>query len=155
MSYIVTCYTLFDITQTGIINRGKPSDGVDEVEWLHKKKTQCNFDTILQAISLRSLPEVIKNPELIKIKFNEFTNFGFLFEQQGDETFNCWKFEFSVQNSSVFDDGKSELGGLYSDCEGVPMLKCDTSWEKLPQFLDSSDEMRNIYFTLTENEENF
>jgi len=38
------------------------------------------------------------------------------------------------------------LGGLYSDCEGVPMIKVGTEWDKLPNFLDTSPELRNIYF---------
>ena len=61
-------------------------------------------------------------------------------------------FDFSIQHPSVFDDGITELGALYSDCEGIPMIKCETSWNKLPQFLDSSDEMRNIFFKVVEND---
>ena len=79
MSFTVSCYTLFDITQTGTVNRNKPAIDEDENIWLHKRNTQCNFDTILQAISLRSQPEILNYPKQIKIKFDEFDNFGFLF----------------------------------------------------------------------------
>lgn len=148
MSYIITCYTLFDITQTGVLNRSKPPADQDMTEWLYKRNTQCNFDTILQAISLRSQPEVLHNPKRLNIKFNEFENFGFLFEQLENETYPCWQFNFSIQHPSVFNDGLSELGYLYNDCHNIPMVRCGTEWEKLPNFMDCTPELKNIYFEL-------
>ena len=153
MSFKVSCYTLFDITQTGIVNRSRPGDNDDMEIWLHKRNTQCNFDTILQVISLRSQPEDIETPTLLKIKFNEYDYFGFLFEEEGDKEHNCWTFNFTVHHPSVFYDGISELGYLYADCDQVPMIKTNTAWNKLPSFLDSSDELRNIYFKVLENDD--
>ena len=89
MSFTISCYTLFDITQTGTVNRNRPSLDEDENVWLHKRNTQCNFDTVLQAVSLRSQPEILNYPTQKKIKFDEFDNFGFLFEQQDDEEYSC------------------------------------------------------------------
>ena len=152
MSFKICCYTLFDITQTGVVNRSKPGPEDDPEVWLHKRNTQCNFDTILQVISLRSQPEDIENPKQIKIKFDEFEDFGFLFEQNSDEEYNCWAFNFTVQHHSVFYDGVTELGYLYADCDQVPMIKTDTVWDKLPAFLDSTDELRNIYFKVIEDD---
>ena len=60
----------------------------------------------------------------------------------------CWKFTFEISHPSVFNDGITELGALYNDCDGVPMIRCNTEWEKLPTFLDGSPELRNIYFTI-------
>jgi len=150
MSFTVSCYTLFDITQTGIVNRSQPKPDDDPEAWLHKRNTQCNFDTIVQAISLRSQPENITTPIVNKIKFDEFENFGFLLEN--DEQVICWTFDFDIQHPSVFNDGVSELGSLYSDCDSVPMIKTKTAWNNLPAFLDSSDELRNIYFKVLNNE---
>lgn len=152
MSFKISCYTLFDITSTGVLNRSKPDPDLDYNDWLLKRNTQCNFDTILQAISLRSQPEIVKNPELIKIKFDDQYEFGFLFEQQDNEEYNCWTFEFEIQHLSVFDTGISELGALYDDCDSIPMIKVGTEWEKLPEFLDTSDELKNIYFKITQYE---
>jgi len=121
-------------------------------EWHHKRNTQSNFDTIQQAISLRSQPEIVRIPEKILIRFDEFTEFGFLFEQQDNETYPCWSFDFDVQHPSVFFDGVNELGGLYRDCDRVPMIKCHTEWDQLPAFLDTSDELRNIYFKVINND---
>lgn len=146
MSFTIICYSLFDITQTGVLNRHKPDMDINHDDWILKRNTQCNFDTVLQAISLRSQPEILNSPALTKIRFDEFLEFGFLFEQQENEEYNCWTFDFSIQHPSVFANGIDELGALYSDCDRTPMIKCGTEWEKLPSFLDSSPELRNIYF---------
>ena len=113
--------------------------------WIHKRNTQCNFDTILQAISLRSQPEITRYPEKTSIKFDD-DKFGFLFNQIAEEEYPCWSFDFDIMHTSVFDNGISELGLLFGDCDTVPMIKCDTEWDKLPDFLDTTDELRNIYF---------
>jgi len=77
--------------------------------------------------------------------FNSFTEFGYLFNDIETEI-NSWNFEFEIHHASVFDNGITELGGLYEDCDKIPMLKVGTEWDKLPDHLDSSDELRNIYF---------
>ena len=119
MSYTITCYTLFDITQTNVLNRHRPD--MDK-EFRYKRNTQSNFDTVQQAISLRSQPEIVRIPEKTLI------------------------------HPSVFYDGVYELGALYNDCDRVPMIKCHTEWNKLPTFLDGSDELRNIYFKVLTND---
>lgn len=154
MSCKIRCYTLFDITKTGITNRKNVSaNAVDPMQWQRARNQQCNFDTILQLISLRSQPEEITDPKLVKIRFKEFDNFGFLFENEIiEDTYNCWSFEFTISHQSVFDDGISELGCLYVDCDSVPMILIGTEWNKLPAFLDTSVELRNIYFEVISNE---
>jgi len=146
MSFTITCYTLFDITPTGVMNRNRPVVDEEIPIWLQKRNTQCNFDTVIQSISLRSQPDVTRNPEKIQIRFDEFNNFGFLYQQLENETYDCWSFDFDIQHPSVFNDGINELGALYSDCDTVPMIKTDTAWNKLPAFLDTSEELKNIYF---------
>lgn len=149
MSYTITCYTLFDITQTNVLNRHRPDM---DTEFRYKRNTQSNFDTVQQAISLRSQPEIVRIPEKTLIQFDKFTEFGFLFEQEENETYPCWSFDFNVQHPSVFYNGVNELGALYNDCDRVPMIKCHTEWDKLPTFLDGSDELRNIYFKVLKND---
>lgn len=144
----IRCYTLFDITQTGITNR---RNNIKTGQWEKDRNTQCNFDTIVQVISLRSQPENITTPEQGIIIFDETNDFGFLFEQD-EEAHAVWYFDFSINYQSAYDDGISEFGHLYSDCDGVPMIKVGTEWDKLPEFLDSSVELRNIYFEVLPNE---
>lgn len=148
MPHKICCYTLFDITHTGIPNRSKPPIDVDAEIWIHKRNTQSNFDTVLQGISLRSQPELISHPVREDIRFDEFENFGFLYQQKEEEIYPMWHFEFEVQHASVFENGIEELGSLYNDCDGIPMIKCGTEWIELPTFLDTTPELRNIYFKL-------
>lgn len=132
MSHRIRCYTLFDITKTGITNRTKPSSNIEQ--WVHDRNTQCNFDTLLQVISLRSQPEVVKDPVKTSIESSIF----------GSSINSCWMFEFEVHHSSVFDDGNTELGSLYDDCNNVPMIK--TSQYDMSTFLHTSTELKNIHF---------
>lgn len=140
MAHRIRCFTLFNITQTGVVNRSRPSES-DDSDWLYKRNTQCNFDTILQVISLRSQPEVVSKPELIEIINYDY--FGLLYQKEIDK---CWKFDFEVQHSSVFEDGVSTLGSLYNDCDKVPMILFDTQSSLIPNTLDITSELRNIYF---------
>ena len=140
----IICYTLFDITQTGVLNRAKPGEDQVLQEWILKRNQQCNFDTLMQAISLRSQPELTNRPEKMHMKL-DVSMFGFLYEND-ERTFPVWKFEFTVQHSSVFEDGLSELGALYNDCDGIPMIKCGTEIDTISNFLDTTPELKNLHF---------
>jgi len=140
----IVCWTLFDITQTGVMNRSKPNQD-DVVGWIHRRNTQCNFDTVLQVISLRSQPEITKIPARVEMKEEDFDRFGFLHQPKEQQTC-CWKFEFEIQHTSVFENGIIPLGALYTDCEGVPMIICETQTENTSAFLNVSVELKNIYF---------
>ena len=150
--YRIRCYTLFDITKTGVLNRKAPQFLTpEEVKvWEHNRNTQANYDTILQVISLRSQPEENTKAHEITVKFKESQKFGFLFDEEEDQ--KCWYFDFSILQHKVFYDGIDELGALYDDADGVPIIKTDTVWDKLPNFLDTSPELRNIYFELINDE---
>lgn len=151
MSLKIRCYTLFDVTKTGITNRRNVPVPVDEKIslWEKQRNTQCNFDTIIQVISLRSLPEDITDPYKDEITLNDTEKFGFLLESE----IPCavWTFDFSVVFGSVFNNGTEELGYLFTDCDGVPMIHVGTELNKLPTFLDISPELRNIYFEVIEH----
>lgn len=145
MSHRICCYTLFNISQTGVMNRSKPNmDNIEE--WIHKRNTQCNFDTILQVISLRSQPDVVKIPTKTLLKSTDLEKFGFLFKYNDAVEQYYWKFEFEVQHSSVFENGITELGALYNDCNGVPMIVFNGQPESLVAFLNTTEELKNIHF---------
>lgn len=140
----ITCYTLFDITKTGVLNRARPGDDItDTNDWYRKRSTQCNFDTILQVISLRAQPDIISDPERIELNLNNSKFFGNTLKE---DHVPVWKFNFEVHYQGVFEDSINELGALYTDCEGVPMIECDTQWDKAGSKLDITLEKRNIYF---------
>lgn len=125
------------------MNRSKPNQE-DIAAWVEKRNTQCNFDTLLQVISLRSQPEIVKLPIEVAITDDMREYYGFVYEF--NETTVCWKFEFEVQHASVFEDGITEFGHLYKDCEGVPMVVCKGQYENMPNFLNTTAELRNIHF---------
>jgi hypothetical protein len=147
----IRCYTLFDIKYTGVFNRKAPLEyDVEQIaEWNKTRNQQVNLDTILQIISLRGQPENISEVTNIDIDFASFKNFGFLY--QNEEPQKCSVFDFSVNHKSVFNNGSDDLGYLYEDCDEVPMLKIGSEWEKLPNFLDTSPELKNIYFEVIED----
>ena len=138
MSYRIRCNTLFDITNTGITNRSKPDPSIPNDTWLYKRNTQCNFDTILQIISLRSQPEIVRYPEKIHSSNN-------IFGSQYNSIY-YWSFDFEVHHESVFDNDMQELGAVYQDCVGVPMIISNTCLENMTGFLDISPELKNIHF---------
>jgi hypothetical protein len=143
--YRIRCHTLFDITQTGILNRSKPNE--DNVqEWILKRNTQCNFDTILQVISLRSQPDQVSVPNKVEMEDSDLNRFGFLFMKNELFPAYCWNFDFEVHHSSVFENGITPYGALYKDCEGVPMINCPTQINGVTSFLDITSELQNIYF---------
>lgn len=139
MSYRIRCYTLFDITRTGVTSRSKPADDVGT--WLAQRNSQCNFDTIIQIISLRSQPDITEYPK--KIQTNNLNYFGVEYQNKIQ---TCWVFDFDIQHPSVFDDGIDELGSLYSDCNGVPMVLCGTEDVMTTSFLDTTMQLKNIHF---------
>jgi hypothetical protein len=121
-----------------VLNRARPGGEItDNNDWYRKRNTQCNFDTILQVISLRAQPDVINDPVMNFIDLDTVDYFGYTLKEKNVPV---WSFDFEVQHSSVFNDGISDLGALYTDCEGVPMIRCD-------EMLDITSETRNIYFT--------
>ena len=138
MSHRIRCYTLFDITHTGILNRSKAPEDADQ-SWILKRNTQCNFDTILQVISLRSQPEITKYPVVKDFDPNIFGS--------SHQVKQFWTFDFEVQHASVFQKDGNELAGLYMDCEGVPMIRT-TNNDNIPPLLDTSKEMKNIHFEI-------
>lgn len=152
MKTIIRCYTLFDITYTGILNKRTPINLVPEktIEWEQNRNRQSNLDTIIQVISLRTQPEDITKPIKKEIDFSTEDKFGFLFEQEENQS--MWYFDFTIYYTGVYNDGIDELGYLYQDCDGVPMIKVGSEWEKLPSFLDTNPELRNIYFEVLTSE---
>lgn len=114
----------------------------DNTEWLNKRITQCNFDTILQVISLRSQPEIVAMPTIHALQKKTYRNFG----TNHQVVTEYWQFDFEVQHNSVFHDGNKPLALLYSDCEHVPMILIDNQIDTITPTLNTSRELKNIHF---------
>ncbi len=117
---------------------------IDLNKWMYQRNTQSNFDTIVQAVSLRSQPDLLNDPYKVTLTEKDHELFGFLYKFT-DKSY-CWKFDFEVMHEAVYDDGYHELGHLYRDCDNVPMSVCNTECTELKNFIDCSAELRNIYF---------
>ncbi len=149
MTFTVRCSTLFDITQTGVISRRNTNN--EDPSWILKRNQQCNFDTIVQAISLRSQPENITTSSKKTLFFKNKHMFGSLFDKKIVQEITYWSFDFEINYASVFNDGINDLGLLYNDCDKIPMIKCNTEWNKLPNYLDTTFNTRNIHFEVIKN----
>lgn len=149
---VIRCYTLFDIKDTGISNRKPPADLDVKLleEWNKNRNRQVNLDTILQIVSLRSQPENVTTVSSKIIDFKDFQNFGFLYKDEEPQKVSF--FNFSISHKNVFDNGLDPLGHLFDDCDEVPMIRMETDWVKLPNFLDTTPELKNIHFEVLENE---
>lgn len=121
-------------------------------KWEQSRNTQHNFDTLIQIISLRSQPEEISTPVTRKIDLKKSGYFGFAFDIE-EKKKSMWEVEFSILHSSVFNDGIDELGHLYNDCHGVPMVRVGSEWNKLPLALDTTPEFKNIHFEIIDEKE--
>lgn len=152
MASRILCQTLFDITQTGVAQRRQPSNLTEEqfARWNIQHRQQANYDTVLQVVSLRSQPEVVVEPHCEMIELN--SDWGFEFDNAEGQQ-KCWMFEFTVQHASVFNNLDGELGTLDLDCEDVPMITGLSESMTLPQFLSTTPELRNIKFSIINEQE--
>ena len=135
----VKCSTRFDITETGVKNRSYKSqmtfrdranrEITTSEDWNRARNQQCNWETINQIISLRTLPENITTPVQ-------------------DANTGIWHFEFDVVDpASIFCDG-NPVGYLLSDCVGVPMILGLDEAAGTPASIVSAGSDANIWFDL-------
>lgn len=129
--------TLFDITKTNISNRRNQLDYVNNTK---ERSQQSNFETILQVISLRSQPEDITDPVI------ETGKPTFCGAKYTSPKYKFWTFTFTVNYSSIFNNGSNEFGYLEEDCNGVPMIVNLDETGTLITVLDCGSEYRNIFF---------
>lgn len=144
----INCYTLFDITDTGIRShirsaqfpmKDKHGNAINnEKEWIRARNQQRNWETVLQIISLRSQPLRIIGPRKIDVKWGK-----------KEQKINAWRFNFEVEHSNVFYSKNNELGLLVDDANGVPMLTGLNESIEMPPYLLATGNLVNIYFELS------
>lgn len=145
----IRCSTLFDITMTGVSRRHVAT--VDDVaKQLKQRNQQINLETILQIISMRCQPEEISNPDTVIVDLNSKI-WGTEYHRSM-KTIKIWTFEFSVHQRDVFFDGVDELGNLYADSNGVPMIVNLEESSRLAEQINTSKELKNIHFEILSND---
>lgn len=131
LSLHYTCFTLVDITSTGVIKG-------NSVE----RDQQRNWETVIQTISLGAQPIDITPPsqKLLNLKDLEFG------EIYSGEHF-VWGFSFFVEHRGIFALHDDPLGRLKSYFNEVPVITglSETAKFMLPIFYCSGS-IRNIYF---------
>jgi hypothetical protein len=133
----VKCSTRFDITETGVKNRSHKARIVfrdatgreitNELEWNRARNQQCNWETVNQVISLRTLPENISRPV-----------------HKAD--IGIWTFEFAVVDPASITHDSNPVGYLLNDCADVPMILGLNETSNITPFLISSGPDANIWF---------
>jgi len=130
MTYI-NCYTLIDITPTGII-RG------ESVE----RDQQRNWQTVLQVLSLKTQPDIIQGPTIFEVDDISSTSFGEFY--QGTQL--VWAFQFKGERPEFYD-----IDSLKQDFDQVPIILGlnETARFMLPIF-HTAGALKNIYFLPTD-----
>lgn len=146
----ITVYTLFDITETGVIRSYKMDNLpfvtkdkktiTDEIGWRFARQQQSNLEVLLQVMSLRvQLHNIVmhgvKNESLLKHCFNK--------KFSGKN--NVWSLTFDVEQIDALSNNDNSIGALCSDCNHVPMLN------NLNETIDDNYldcDKANIYFML-------
>jgi hypothetical protein len=123
---------MFDCTVTGVTGHYRPSqvpftdrtgrEIQDQRTWIKSRNQQRNWETLLQLIGLRCLPEEITEPR--------------------HET-NAWTFSFSVDTPAVL--GSNDFDSLYRDCQGVPMIADPATGQA--SVIQTQGPERNIWFS--------
>lgn len=146
MENLIRCYTMFDITFTGIATRSKPKENEDYKIWAMGRNQQANFDTLLQVISLRSQPDLINKPKITEEHLDYFgTSYSL-------EDYKIWYFDFSIHHTDVYDIGNEKFKKLYDDLQSIPMILIGTEHKQLGNLIDTTREHKNIYFVELGNE---
>lgn len=131
-----TCYTLVDITQTGVI---RDSDA-QQLE----RNQQRNWETVLQCIGLLAQPmDIYQHPPVEAEQLETSHEFGS--EYQGSHM--VWSFDFSVEHEAVFALEHDEFGRLNRAVDQVPVITYLTETARfLLPILHTSGPIKNIYF---------
>ena len=137
MTVRIKCTTRFDITETGIRNRSyranmsfRDKTGrtiTTQAEWQLSRNQQCNWETVNQVISLRTLPERISTPVV-------------------DSDAATWSFEFDVVDPGSIAYNNDPVGYLIADCNGVPMITGLEESHDNTDFLSGAKADANIWF---------
>jgi hypothetical protein len=112
--HTITLYTRFDITYTGIRqHHSKLIPTTDRsgyeistlLQFNVSRSQQSNWETINQLISLRTLPDNIKDPVVDTVDGKK-----------------VWRFSFDVSNLDAIGSEDTPLSMLIGDCKGTPFI---------------------------------
>lgn len=136
----IRCYTLFDITPTGV--RGH-SQRTSEVTWNQRRNQQRNWETFLQIATLRTHASNIAEPIPI---FTKPADCGLGKVYTG--VHKVWTFDFDFITPNAYRNGESDIGLLEADSDGIPMIIGLTESASLVPALDLYNDKKNTRFEI-------
>lgn len=127
--------SLVDITATGVTRH--------RVDQEFQRNQQRNWETVIQAMSLRTQPLMIKEPEVIEENLDDVSWFGEMYKG----THKVWVWQFAVEHEDIFRLDNDPFGALLKDFEQVPVITGlnETAHFMLPIFYPHGA-IRNIRF---------
>jgi hypothetical protein len=146
----ITVYTLFDITETGVVRSFKMDNlpfttksGVTilrELEWRFARQQQSNLEVMLQVMSLRVQLHNIVMHGVVKENLTTHN-----FDKHFNGKHNVWSLTFEVEQMDALVDSSNPIGALCNDCNHVPMLT-NLNETVNDNYLNCTNP--NIYFTI-------
>ena len=132
MSPLITCITLVDITETGVV-KGH----------CKKRNQQRNWETVLQILGLKTQPLIIQSPICFLMENLDSFEFGDFYTRQQ----NVWAFQFRGERDDFY-----SISQLEEDFEQVPIILGldETARFMLPIF-HSYSTLKNVYFIQNES----
>jgi len=124
---LVDCYTLVDITRTGVVayyKEGMPmflddADQIinDEVAWTRSRNQQRNYETLIQVISLRGQPVYLEDPKRLRKQNLSLYEFA-----DKESIQDVWRFSFSAEQPDVYRQGNNPVAALEQDSQNIPII---------------------------------
>lgn len=126
-SCVIDCYTLIDITRTGVVayyKHGMPMfiDDADqfindEISWSRSRNQQRNYETCVQVISLRAQPVYLEDPKRLRNQNMSLYEFA-----DSDSVQDVWHFSFSPEQPDVYRVGDDPVFALSQDTHNIPII---------------------------------
>lgn len=134
---IYTVYTLVDITDTGITRY------TDQVA--KQRNQQRNWETVLQAFGLRSLPVVVEVSILNNQSMDQFK-----FGKNYAGTHTVWVAKIGIETADVYKKSSDPVALLCEDFNQVPIITgLDETAEFPHKTFACAGPSKNIYFILS------
>ena len=131
------CFTLVDITNTGVIRF------IDSAEGKFLRNQQRNWETLVQSISMRAQPIFLESPTLKNINDLSDYNFG----EGISGPVNVWSFRFGSEHTDIY-----SVKTLEDELHNVPINTklCESIKFHTPVF-DTKTRNKNTYFLRNSN----
>jgi hypothetical protein len=125
-------YTLVDITRT---KQYRSEPGKEHLRWKEQ-----NFNTILQTLGIRANVTYDLSPSMLEVA-------GRIVGFDTDDIIRVWRFDFSTDRDSLYENNGDPVGFLKEDFTLVPYISgLDEAMEQKYAVFNPDDPGKNIVF---------